>query len=36
MKTTLTQQDITDFWMRCYLGDSNDLLQKCIQRAYLD
>ena len=36
MKTTLSQQDFIDFWMRCYLGDSNDVMHKCIQRAYLD
>ncbi len=36
MKTTLSQQEITDFWIRCYLGDDIDIFKKCIQRAYLD
>lgn len=36
MQTSLTQQEITNFWIRCYLGDSKDIYDKCIKRAYLD
>ncbi len=36
MKTSLTHRDITNFWIRCYLGDSKENIEKCINRAYLD
>ncbi|NOU46120.1 MAG: hypothetical protein HOO86_03555 [Bacteroidales bacterium] len=34
--TTLTQKDLENFWIRCYLSPSTDLENAAIDRAYLD
>jgi hypothetical protein len=34
--TTLTQTDIENFWIRCYLSPTTNLTEAAIDRAYRD
>jgi hypothetical protein len=36
MNSSLTPQDITEFWIRVYFGASEDLIGAAIDKAYLD
>lgn len=36
MKSTLSENDIENFWIRCYLNLENGVINAAIKRAYLD